>query len=46
MKFVCQWGGVLPTHSVKDTQQTIDEHIEEYATFALTCPNHKHLLPE
>ena len=44
---ICRQNGeALPTRSVEDTQQTIDEITLAYATFALTCPAWVHLIPE
>ena len=40
-----QWGKSLPTRSHKDTDQTKAEVQKAYATFALSCPGHKHLIP-
>ena len=38
-------GGVLPTRSRADTQETVDEITQLYATFAAVCPDHAHLIP-
>jgi hypothetical protein len=43
---VCrQMGAALPTRSHRDTQVTIDEITELYATFSLVCPIWEHLIP-
>jgi hypothetical protein len=41
-----QIGEALPSRSVDDTAQTIDEITLAYATFSLTCPEWGHLIPE
>ena len=44
---ICRQNGqALPTRSMEDTQQTIDEITEAYLVFALTCPEWVHLIPE
>ena len=44
---ICRQNGeALPTRSVEDTQETIDDITEAYAVFALTCPDWVHLIPE
>ena len=40
-----QWGNSLATRSRHDTGQTKDEIQAGYATFGLSCPNWKHLIP-
>lgn len=44
---VCrQLGQKLPTRSRSDTQLTQDEIQEQYAAYALACPDFAHLIPE
>lgn len=40
-----QVGAGLPTRSVQDTQQTIDEITELYARYSIVCPDWEHLIP-
>ena len=44
---ICRQNGqALPSRSVEDTPQTIEEITRAYATFAITCPEWAHLIPE
>lgn len=40
-----QLGAGLPTRSVDDTPQTIDEITKLYALYSIVCPDWEHLIP-